>query len=617
MAEETLQLSLAVRGAQTTVRALSQVTQATQQLAQTTQRAATAGVGKLSQAMQAGVPVLRAFQNILQRTGFLVAGALGVAGIGGLIAGLVALARSVFQAAFNLAVLNRQFTYSAAVAGTTADELRRTVLQLQKLGVAREQAARAISQFTAVGATVEQASVIFSGLVAAQKAAGASSEELDRALIALTQILSKGTLSAEEMLQIFESGLTPLIRVFARDLGITTANAQNVTKALDSIGWSLEDLIQLTARLTIRDTMEAVANAAGSLEGAMTLARNAWERFLQVVGAPVLIAATEIMWGVVGVVEALAAKMEDNAGSVSSWAGIITSAVGGLIAKFGGFLEVGANVASMLLAMMGAVAAAIRPVLVLLGTVEQRMQGTTRFLATLLPFYSALGAINRGLGESALGAQEALASLDAAVTTIPELQSALTSGANSARQALDELTRGMTTASDEGSRRARQAREEVVKFLQAQLGTANLDEQAARARAAIESQAASAAKKQKKAQEDQQKAVEDLNRAEEQRLHTVLQTLDALQRQQGLQLFNLGGVDIGAALAAARRNEVEFVRSGGVLAGRVAGTTEAAPALDRFESSLTAAFGGLMDEVVARVERAATQAKTAPRRWTN
>jgi lambda family phage tail tape measure protein len=118
------------------------------------------------------------------------------------------------------------------------------------LAIPQELITRQFTQLTAsvkgAGGNVRDAEQAFLGIAAGIRGTGGSLEQLDSALLATTQVFSKGKVSAEELRQQIGERLPGAFSLFARSMGMST---QELDKALEKGEVSLLDFQKFTAKL--------------------------------------------------------------------------------------------------------------------------------------------------------------------------------------------------------------------------------------------------------------------------------------------------------------------------------------------------------------------------------
>jgi lambda family phage tail tape measure protein len=136
-------------------------------------------------------------------------------------------------------VVGSQSEYDAAIRAAAA--------ATRDLNIPQEEATRGLTRLSAAvigaGGTVADSSFAFRAMSEAIKATGGNAEQVDGALLALTQVFSKGKVSAEELNQIAER-LPGTFTLFAQAAGKTGPELQ---KALEQGEVGLNDLMKFLA----------------------------------------------------------------------------------------------------------------------------------------------------------------------------------------------------------------------------------------------------------------------------------------------------------------------------------------------------------------------------------
>lgn len=136
-------------------------------------------------------------------------------------------------------VVGSQAAYDAAIRAAAA--------ATRDLNIPQEEATRGLTRLSAAvigaGGTVADSSFAFRAMSEAIKATGGNAEQVDGALLALTQVFSKGKVSAEELNQIAER-LPGTFTLFAKAAGKTGPELQ---KALEQGEVGLNDLMKFLA----------------------------------------------------------------------------------------------------------------------------------------------------------------------------------------------------------------------------------------------------------------------------------------------------------------------------------------------------------------------------------
>ena len=219
-------------------------------------------------------------------------------------------------------VVGSQEAYDAAIRAAAA--------ATRDLNIPQEEATRGLTRLSAAvigaGGTVADSSFAFRAMSEAIKATGGNAEQVDGALLALTQVFSKGKVSAEELNQIAER-LPGTFTLFAQAAGKTGPELQ---KALEQGEVGLNDLMKFLDLTSKRYGTTALTIASSSQDAGarLTVAFQAMRlevgKALQPLGAELQETFTafikDITPAVVGSAKALAGAIKliaDNGGFIS------------------------------------------------------------------------------------------------------------------------------------------------------------------------------------------------------------------------------------------------------------------------------------------------------------
>lgn len=183
-------------------------------------------------------------------------GGLAVGGVGGAFAGAAAGAQvGMFRqqlagtADYAASIGKLQIALRGVVGSQEAYDaaIRSAAAATRDLNIPQEEATRGLTRLSAAvigaGGTVADSSFAFRAMSEAIKATGGNAEQVDGALLALTQVFSKGKVSAEELNQIAER-LPGTFTLFAQAAGKTGPELQ---KALEQGEVGLNDLMKFLA----------------------------------------------------------------------------------------------------------------------------------------------------------------------------------------------------------------------------------------------------------------------------------------------------------------------------------------------------------------------------------
>ncbi len=186
--------------------------------------------------------------------------------------------KASLDAALNLDRLNKAFSTiegSSARGAARLDYLREVS---DRLGQNFYQTAEAAKGFFAAtkGTQLEgDAERIFEGFTEASTALGLTTEQYNRVLLAIQQMISKGKISAEELRQQLGEVLPKAVQIFAQALGVETSV---LDKMLERGEVSIDVLSQVGTILH-KDFGEAAINAANGVQGELNRLTSSWEDF--------------------------------------------------------------------------------------------------------------------------------------------------------------------------------------------------------------------------------------------------------------------------------------------------------------------------------------------------
>jgi len=243
----------------TTQQSTQQVAQAFQALNQSIQQqtqAYTQAQGATQQYRQAQLQLLDAIRQQRQeqeqatqatqahgtalRAVFSIAGGIGLAtSIGAIVGQMKELATSIITVGVQFQQLRQQFTATQGVSGGAAN-FQQMIGLAQRLGVELVPLAEGFRRFDAAtrGTAIQgdQAARIFENMVTGMRALGASSQQTERGLLALQQMVSKGVVSQEELRQQLAEAIPGATQIAARAFGVTTQELNKmIEKGQDSI----------------------------------------------------------------------------------------------------------------------------------------------------------------------------------------------------------------------------------------------------------------------------------------------------------------------------------------------------------------------------------------------
>jgi tape measure domain-containing protein len=202
---------------------------------------------------------------------------LGVAGIAGSIAGLGV---ALLPVAVSVEKLNNTLKFSTGSAANAAKEIAYLKDTTALLGLEFQSTAIAYAKFSAAskGTALEGQKTrdIFESIAKASTVLGLSADETGGALKAIEQIISKGTVSAEELRGQLGERLPGAFQIAARAMGVTTEKLGDMLKAGELV--SDEFLPKFAAELT-KTLGDSPQSAAGSAQASLNRLSNSWRDF--------------------------------------------------------------------------------------------------------------------------------------------------------------------------------------------------------------------------------------------------------------------------------------------------------------------------------------------------
>ena len=172
-----------------------------------------------------------------------------------------------------------------ASARGSADEIAYLRKTTDGLGLAFQSTAQSYMQFQAAakGTTLEgeKARAVFESVAKASAVMGLSAEQNSGVLLALQQMVSKGTVQAEELRGQLGERLPGAFQIAARAMGVTTAE---LGKMLEQGQVVSEDFLPKFAKELEASLGGAAEKAADRLDAAVNRFDNAWERLKQKAG---------------------------------------------------------------------------------------------------------------------------------------------------------------------------------------------------------------------------------------------------------------------------------------------------------------------------------------------
>lgn len=192
-------------------------------------------------------------------------------------------AAALYAASSSAERLRISLDFSSAV-GSAAEiaYLRKVTFDL---GLAFDSTAKAYQQFSAAARGTalegEKARSIFESVAKASAVMGLSADQTSGVLLALQQMISKGTVQSEELRGQLGERLPGAFQTAARAMGVTTAE---LDKMLEQGQVVADDFLPKFAQELNRSLGDAAEKAADRLDGAVNRFNTAWEKLKQTAG---------------------------------------------------------------------------------------------------------------------------------------------------------------------------------------------------------------------------------------------------------------------------------------------------------------------------------------------
>lgn len=236
--------------------------------------------------------------------------------------------KALYEASASAERLRISLDFSS-VRGSAAEiaYLRKTTFDL---GLSFESTAKAYQQFSAAARSTslegDKARAIFESVAKASAVMGLSADQTSGVLLALQQMISKGTVQSEELRGQLGERLPGAFQTAARAMGVTTAE---LGKMLEQGQVVADDFLPKFARELENSLGDAAEKAANRLDAAVNKFDNAWQRLKQNVGdSGVSNAMASGFNSASGALDALSVSMEQARANGSGFFGQAAAAIG-------------------------------------------------------------------------------------------------------------------------------------------------------------------------------------------------------------------------------------------------------------------------------------------------
>ena len=196
--------------------------------------------------------------------------------------GAAAAIRSLVDAGLEIERLEQRFTFAAGGIAAGGEELAFIRAEAERLGISFSAAASGYSALLAASrgtnVSLEDTRNIFLGVAEASAVLRLSQEEVEGALRAVQQIMSKGTLQAEEIRGQLGERIPGAFQIAARAMGVTTAE---LNKMLELGQVASDEFLPRFGVQLRKEFAEGVPDAADSAAASFARVGNAIERLQQ------------------------------------------------------------------------------------------------------------------------------------------------------------------------------------------------------------------------------------------------------------------------------------------------------------------------------------------------
>lgn len=248
--------------------------------------ASAAGLGRISTASRDAASGVKSLSDASDSLGANMS--LAVRGVQSLLALQIVgwatdAAKSLYEASASAERLRISLDFSS-VRGSAAEiaYLRKTTFDL---GLSFESTAKAYQQFSAAARSTslegDKARAIFESVAKASAVMGLSADQTSGVLLALQQMISKGTVQSEELRGQLGERLPGAFQTAARAMGVTTAE---LGKMLEQGQVVADDFLPKFAQELDRSLGGAAEKAANRLDAAVNRFNDAWGRLKQTAG---------------------------------------------------------------------------------------------------------------------------------------------------------------------------------------------------------------------------------------------------------------------------------------------------------------------------------------------
>lgn len=206
----------------------------------------------------------------------------GKAALLGATAGVTYFAKEVVQAGIGADKITQQLKFVSGSATAAAAEMEYLRVTTSKLGVDFMSSAQAYGKLSASSKGTamegERTRAVFESVSKASVVMGLSAEETNGALLAISQMMSKGAVQSEELRGQLGERLPGAFQIAARAMGVTTSELGKLLESGDVVASSFLPRFAAELERTLGDSPQS---AAASAQAQLNRLNSSWDQFKQ------------------------------------------------------------------------------------------------------------------------------------------------------------------------------------------------------------------------------------------------------------------------------------------------------------------------------------------------
>jgi len=202
--------------------------------------------------------------------------AIGIAAIGT----LVAFGKKLADTTAEFESINRTLRFATGSIKSGAEAFDFAKAESERLGISLEVAAKQYGRLaaSAKGTALEgkETQNIFKAIASSSAVMGMSAQQTELAFTALSQMISKGTISSEELRQQLGDHLPGAMQIFARSIGVTTSDLSDLLKKGSLLS---EEVLPRFAKQIVLELGGSVQDASKGMQASLGRMGTAWFEF--------------------------------------------------------------------------------------------------------------------------------------------------------------------------------------------------------------------------------------------------------------------------------------------------------------------------------------------------